>query len=70
MTDAATMTEICGIPGTNEDAIEQLRGATDPVQIIVREVLEEARDGKLPRDRIAGETFVRQALARAALERR
>ena len=54
----------CQIPGTIEDAIALLRefpGGSS--QAIAREVLEDARDGTLPLDRVREETLVRQALA-------
>lgn len=54
------------IPGSVADAIELLRDATDPEQIIAREVLEEARDGKIAPSAAAGLIYTRQAAARVA----
>ena len=61
---------ICELPGTIEDAIEVFRPfPPGSPQAIHREVLEDARDGKLPRSQIGGETYVRQAEAAEWLTR-
>jgi hypothetical protein len=49
---------------TLDERIVELRSAlAGSAGAIQREVLEAVRDGKLPRDRAAAETFVRQQLA-------
>jgi hypothetical protein len=54
----------CGIPGTIADAIEVFRKypAGTP-QAIHREVLEDAREGKIAPAKVRGWTYVQQAIA-------